>query len=410
MSRDGTFHVGDPRGEALHGRGIGLRLSYSQGVGRRGCRIGGHLVGHRHPRRTGPALWRVRIVGGIDPQILGQPISHSRGCRLNDHLALPARQRGGVLGGLLSSGDVLVGRDEARLQSGQGLALRGDGPFRVGHPGGQALHRRSICLGLGDRQGIRRCRSGIGGHLVSNRNPGRAVPAFGGVRIARGIDPEVLRQTISCGRRSRLHNDLALPSGQGIRRISGRLCSADVLVGRGQARLQAGDLLGLSGGGALQGLDLGFNRLHAHGQAIRGLHHFADVSPIGVIWRWIAGRHVALGLIQLAVLAQHALASGVRLAGLVGHRISEVSDVINLLLQIALCLVQGLRESVLGLDNGVIGIGDLLVQVTADLAQALVHRAGAVHVDKIDALGQLPAQLALSNLASNHLEHLCRVA
>ncbi|QXM18739.1 hypothetical protein [Pseudomonas phage PARCL1pr] len=74
----GAFHIGNPGGHALHRLGISFGLRDSQGIGCSCSGVGGHLVRYCHPGAAIPALGRVGIAGGVDPQVLRQALFSGR--------------------------------------------------------------------------------------------------------------------------------------------------------------------------------------------------------------------------------------------------------------------------------------------------------------------------------------------
>ncbi|MNN13900.1 hypothetical protein D3C81_1269460 [compost metagenome] len=87
------------------------------------------------------------------------------------------------------------------------------------------------------------------------------------------------------------------------------------------------------------------------------------------------------------------MASRVGLVWLVRHRVGQIGDAVDLLLQLGLHLPQR-----------VVDVDDLLVQVAANLPQALVDGARALFVDQVDAVGELLTQLALGDLVLDLLQ------
>ncbi|MNO75751.1 hypothetical protein D3C76_668090 [compost metagenome] len=245
MTGQGGALAGHGRVQRLERRSIGLVRHLCQRAGCGCSRISRHLIADGHPGTAVPALGRVGCAGGIDPQVLGLAVGNRRRSRLIQHLALAAGQTGRCLRRLLSSGYVAVGGLQAVIELGDAAALARQRIAVVADGRAERLQCRSVGLAGQLRQCRLSGRRGVGGYLVRHSHPGSAVPPFWGVGVAGRVDPQVLRKTISSGRRSRLHQHLPFATRQRGRVLGGLLGGGDVLVGGGQAAAQRGDSRGV---------------------------------------------------------------------------------------------------------------------------------------------------------------------
>ena len=123
LRRELALGIADPGGQAADYRGVGLSLGQGQCAGGSCGSIGCNLVSNSDPGGATPPLRRVGIAGGVDPKVLSQTVGDGRRGRLNNDLALPARERGRILRSLLGSRHVAVGGGKARLQARDLLGL-----------------------------------------------------------------------------------------------------------------------------------------------------------------------------------------------------------------------------------------------------------------------------------------------
>ncbi|MND69778.1 hypothetical protein D3C80_612700 [compost metagenome] len=173
-------------------------------------------------------------------------LSRRRVCRdIGDHRSI----RPGLNQAILEATpkDKVIGLLPDRgLELGERGTLTGQGIALTCHGGVQRLKRRGIGLVRHLRQsaGTRRC--SIGRHFVGDGHPGTPVPAFGRIRRAGRVDPQVLSLTVGHRRHRRLVQHLTLAPGQTGRSLSGLLSRGNVAVGGLQTVVELGDAAALA--------------------------------------------------------------------------------------------------------------------------------------------------------------------